>query len=873
VLDTVQFMMDAMDARVGREAQLRMLERAHDAARTGSGRLVLVSGEAGAGKSTLLRAFGERLPAGCELLVGYCDPLTSPRPAGPLIDVAARLDGPVADMLRDGQRRGLFDAALAAMAEARNVVAFEDLHWADELTLELLGFLARRIANLPMLLVATYRDDAIGGEHPLRAWLGSLATTAGVQTVPVPPLSLAEVAKLAELSGGGGVDAAQLYELTGGNAFFVTEVLATDDDVVPTRVADAVLARSASLSAAARRALLTAAVIGARIEPRLLLAVSGVHGPAVEECVSAGLLLFTDPVYRFRHELVRQAVLSESSSFTRALLHGEVLRRLRVLYPDALTRLAEHAELAGDTAAVLEFAPRAARRASRLGSHREAACQYRRALGCADGEPYETRVDLVEALAFELYLFGDLDAAAVARRETLALHEAAGAMVCVAEQLRWLSRISWYAGRRAEAEDHAQRSIDLLEPGGDSPQLGMAYSNLAQLLMLDGRYRDSIGVATRAIELADRIDDLETHVHALNTLGTSMAQSGDPDGLGIVEQSLQLALDNDMEDHAARAYVNLVGASNELRDQVHRATRYLAAGLDFCRVRELDLQTNYLAAQDARLLLNRGEWDAAVSACEALVTYPGNVVHDSVAIHPLLLARIRRGEPHDELLARAEELARRLAEPQRVLPVLCARAEAAWLAGTLPQLRDELLRWAADPGARESVFRMAELHCWLRLADPAHVPPAGLPGPFGVQLRAAPREAADAWLAAESPYEAAVALLAGDAEQVREALASFQRLGAEPAVRLARARLRELGVTAIPRGPRRSTADNRFGLTARESDVLQLLADDLTNAEIAARLVVSERTVHHHVSALLAKLQVRSRVEAAALARTESGIL
>jgi DNA-binding CsgD family transcriptional regulator len=267
------------------------------------------------------------------------------------------------------------------------------------------------------------------------------------------------------------------------------------------------------------------------------------------------------------------------------------------------------------------------------------------------------------------------------------------------------------------------------------------------------------------------------------------------------------------------------------------------------------------------VLLRGGEWDEAECVARDLLDLAAIPVHRFVALLPLLLLAIRRGEPHAELLTEASAIADRLGEPQRLLPVAFARAEAAWLAGAASDMAAELTAFRAMTEAREDAWRTAALHYWLTRANPTHLAPANLIGPFAIQLTAAPRKAAAAWSELNSPYEAAIALLDGDELDVREALSVFQRLGAEPAARLARSRLRNLGVAVIPRGPRRSTAEHPFGLTSREEEVLQLLIEDLSNQEIASRLVVSERTVHHHVSALLAKLQVRSRTAAAALAR------
>jgi DNA-binding CsgD family transcriptional regulator/tetratricopeptide (TPR) repeat protein len=545
-------------------------------------------------------------------------------------------------------------------------------------------------------------------------------------------------------------------------------------------------------------------------------------------------------------------------------MHADVLHALRGIDPHALARLAEHAERAGDAAAVLDLAPRAARRAACLGAHREAAAQYRRALAFARGASDEVKAQLFTALSFELFLTASLAESLNARRSAFDLRDRAKQPAAAAEDLRWMSRISWYAGDRTAAETYARLSCEFLGPG-PSPELGMAESNTSQLLMLAGRYTEAIESGERALAIAAQADDLETCVHALNNIGIAKARLGLPEGDKLIEESLRLALEHDLEDHAARAYVNL--ADGIERRQHGDGRRHLDEGLAYCAARELDLQWGYLEATRAMVLLRRGEWERAECVAGDLLDMAAIPVHRFVALLPLLLLRIRRGEPHGELLTEASAIADRLGESQRLLPIAFARAEAAWLAGSPSDVARELTVFAAMEQAREDVWRTAELHYWLTRANPRHVPPSNLIGPFGMQLTASPRAAAAAWTELDSPYEAAVALLDGDEWDVREALTAFQRLGAEPAARLARSRLRELGVAVIPRGPRRSTAGHPFGLTSREEEVLSLLIEDLTNQEIASRLVVSERTVHHHVSALLAKLQVRSRTAAAALAR------
>ena len=257
-------------------------------------------------------------------------------------------------------------------ARVVTVLVVEDAHWADAATLDLLRYLARRLGAAPVLVVVTYRDDELGPVHPLRLVAGDLATSAVVRRLRLAPLSLGAVAVLA---GPDGPDPAALYERTRGNPFFVTEVLAAAEDVIPATVVDAVLARAARLPGAARQVLEAAAVVAPPVEPWLLVEAAGAATAHLDECVAAGMLVAEPGGVGFRHELARLAVEGALAPGRRAGLHGRVLAALMARPGGAVdpARLAHHAEGAGDAAAVLEHAPVAARRAAGLGAHREAA--------------------------------------------------------------------------------------------------------------------------------------------------------------------------------------------------------------------------------------------------------------------------------------------------------------------------------------------------------------------------------------------------------------------------------------------------------------------------------------------------------------------
>ncbi|MFZ0324118.1 MAG: AAA family ATPase, partial [Actinomycetes bacterium] len=365
-----------------------LYERAHlidsltdllDDAAAGRGHLALVHGEIGIGKSALAREFSDVASRRATVLWGACDPLSSPRPLGPLADIAPHLDPRIGELLGSGEREGLFEATLASLKDrGPAVLVVEDIHWADASTLDLIRYVARRVDGVCLLVMATYRDDQLANTDPLRVMLGDLASMSTVRRMPVPPLSLDAVTALAASTP---LDPGALLRETGGNPFFVTEVISSGGDHLPATVQDAVLARVNRVSPQARSALEAAAVIGSRVEPSVILAMPGVSADAVDECVSVGMLRFNAPAYGFRHELVRQAVLAGIAPGRLGALHWQALDRLRAqqILPPPLARLAEHAEHAGDGLAVLEFATAAGDSAVGLMSHREAAFQYGRA--------------------------------------------------------------------------------------------------------------------------------------------------------------------------------------------------------------------------------------------------------------------------------------------------------------------------------------------------------------------------------------------------------------------------------------------------------------------------------------------------------------
>lgn len=834
------------------------------------GQLVAVSGEAGLGKSTLLQAWAERDRARASWLWGYCEALGTPRPLGPLLDVADALGARTsAALASSAARHVVFASALADVADADGplVLCVEDVHWADEATLDLLQFLARRWHMTRAVLALTWRADEVGADHPIHRVLSAIVPAA-VHRVTPAPLSLQAIEALSS----GPVDAAAVFSVTRGNPFFVTELLNAPGGGVPASVRDAVLARRATLDPQARAVLDLVAVVPSRVELAVLADAAGDAYAGIDACVAGGLLVVDDRDAAFRHELARQAVAGALSIPHAHSCHQRLLRSLAAR-PDRdvwLARIIHHAEGAGDAAATLEYAPAAARQAAAVGAHRQAVEHYQRALRHVAMTSPVTRLELTEALAYEHYLTGDIAAAQASRRAALTLAARIGDRVAVGRNTRWLSRLAWFRGDGAEALMRADEAIGVLGALPESAELAMAYSNRSQIAMLREDYADCLHWGTRAIALARRLGAHDILSHALNNVGTVRRQAGEPDGRAQLEESIQLALAGDMHEHVARGYTNVGSTEIEWRSY-DEARRALDAGLAYCSERDLDSWTYYMRATRARLCAETGLWQAAVEDAEAVLRdASAQGVARIVAQLALGLVRVRRGDPGGRgLLDAALQQARQTGEPQRLIPLLLLRAECAYWRG----LREETI--AATHEALTLVERTRRLGdrergwYWLWKVGALTSGIVQGDGPDVRLINGDWRTAAEAWARLGCPYERAQALAEGDAHAAAAALEMFVSLGAAPAADWTRQRLRELGVSRVPRGKRATTRAHPAGLTTRETEVLALLAEHLTNGQIGERMFVSAKTVEHHVSAILGKLGVETREGAVARARRE----
>ena len=862
---------DGLDKLLERAGQLAVLKEALAYVGSGGrGTVVVVSGEAGVGKTALLRSFCDGVARPQAVLWGTCDPLFTPRPFGPLFAIAESTGGELGPALAQGANPP--QVALALARELRSspptLLVLEDLHWADEATLDVFTLLVRRAESVPALVVGTYRDDALENAHPLRRVLGELATTTAVRRLKLAPLSPDAVGQLAAPHG---IDGRDLFEKTGGNPFFVVEVLAGDSEEIPATVKDAVLARAMRLSPGARELLQAAAMVPQRAELWLLEALAGTAVEAVDECVTAGMLVAEGDGVVFGHELARLSLESSVGPATKARLHNQALAAISARPGHALdfARLAHHAEAAGDTDAVVRFALPAAERAGSMGAHREAAAQYGRVLRSGAGLPLEQRADVLERRSQECYLTDQSDEAIAALEEALECRRALGDRLGEGRSLRRLAEILWCPGRTGESGRAAREAVAVLERLPASRELAKAYAWLARSVGEADGWEAGTRWAERALQLAEDLGDNETAVSARRIVAFGLPDGG----LEAMEQILGDARRAGLVEQAGGTYSLLLRKAVDMR-RYDVAAGQLVQGLEYCSDHGLERSQHYLLSDRARLYLAQGRWAQAAEAADVVLRIPRTSISPRItALTVLGLVRARRGDPgHRVLLDEAWDLAAPTGEIYRLGSVAAARAEAAWLSG--------------DPQGVASATELA-----LALASRCSSAVSRRGGRMAAPCRPWPAKAACTGLAVWSP--------------ARRVLGCCPRIVARGGVPLrgrplpGRRRRRggaaagvggAAGARGPPRwrrswpdgcanwawcrcqrGPRATTRQNQHGLTAREMEVLALVNEGLQNGQIADRLVVSVRTVDHHVEAILRKLGAKTRADARATA-TSLGI-
>jgi len=545
-------------ALLERSSELDALARAlAEVVTTRQGRIALVTGEAGIGKTALLREFSASVGPAVRVLWAHCEPLFTPRPMGPVHELASALGREVT-----GPGGGTpYDEAIALLAElaaAPTAVIFEDVHWADAATLDVMRVLARRIRTAPVLLVLSYRDDELDRSHPLRVVLGDLPGGRQVTRLEPTGLSLPAVARLARSTH---IDLAELHTRTGGNPFFVTEVLAAGTATVPRSVQDAVLARAARLPGPAGDLVDAASVVPGQIELWLLEALAPGALKILDECLTTGIMVLTGDSVEFRHQIARQVIEDSLPPGRRRALHGAALAAL-ASPPDGerdMLRLAHHADAAANPEAVLAYAPAAAAQATAAGARREAARLYSRALSFADQLDPGEHARLLEGFAEAAYFTEAAEEATEALRTAVEIYRERGDRLRQGDALRRLAAQLGKNGAIPESLAAITQAIALLEQEPPGRELVRAYNGMAAVSgLLDDA--GAIRWGNKAIAIAEPNGYSDSLGDTLNIVGTAELRLGNLDGLALLDRSRAIAEQAGDDLGIARAYLHPAAA-------------------------------------------------------------------------------------------------------------------------------------------------------------------------------------------------------------------------------------------------------------------------------------------------------------------------
>jgi DNA-binding NarL/FixJ family response regulator len=860
------------DARLlERDEPRALLEQALDAARSGSGSIVSLEGEAGIGKTSLALSFAGGHRRDSRVYIGGCEQLATPEPLGPLRDIARENSGRFC--VSATSQLTTFESLLRLLTTGRDpaLLVIEDIHWADDPTLDLLRYLGRRIRSAPILVVTTFRNDEAPSQARLAALWADIPRDCR-RRVELQPLSAAAVSTLAARTGHA---AREIFEATGGNPFHVTEFLASERSAVPRSVRDATLARTSRLTSHARRTLDCASIFPRQIdEATLRVLADDPASSGVEECMRAGMLNAAGDALAFRHELARRAVHEAMSPLRRRELHAAALDLLKAREQVRAAEVAHHAKEAGAMRDLVAYSLRAADEASSLGAHREAVQHLTRALENGTWLTNAERADLLERQAELGELCGAFELAVSAVEEAIVARKRAGDILGLGHALCVAARLHWHHGKVEVAEELQREALQVMQDHQDTWQYAMALSGQSQLDMLADRNDLALPRAQQAKDLAEKVGRSDIYLHALTNETAARSSMDVEAGSRLNLEAIAEARRRRQPDLLPRLYVNLV-YQRTLDRRYSQLFEQLDEAIKASTARDNVPLEAYLRGVRAIALLDLGRIPEALAEAELVHygPYPRGMARFTVAL-ALARARIRTGVPEDGVLDDVRALPTSHRDIMRRAPLAVVDAEALWLGLPRPGAL-ERLHAAFDSAVRSQgqKWLLADTSLWLKiLGEPVRIPPdqlSRLQPAYRAHVSGAWSEAAEAWREMGCPYEQAIALSMGDETAQREALVILDRIGAAPAAARIRREMRARGTRAVPRGPIAPTRASPIGLTRRQSEVLGLIVQGLSNAEIAGRLCISSRTTEHHVSAILARLGAASRDEAAETARKQ----
>lgn len=847
---------------VERERQIEALEEAF--AEPSSGAVVLVSGEAGFGKTSLVGVLAERVDHRYRMMTTACEPVGIPTGFAPLFEMLEDLPEDLASDIRDGSGRpAVYAGMLDLIKNDQVVLAIEDIHWADEATLGLVRYLGRRIGSTGSRLIVTYRPEELDFNPPLRLVIADLGPVA--VRIDLAPLSVAGVA---QLIGALEMDAEAVHAATLGNPFFVEEIARNPEMELPPNIQNTVLANAGRLPVETLEFIRTVALSPDGVAFEHIADLGDARGTHTDLGFQRRLLSTNRGRIECRHELIRQSLISAMPPATSQRLHRRLLESLegRASASPDTARLAYHAIGAKDPDKARGYSLQAARDAASSGAHREGAFHYTNALEHAEGMDAATLSETLLEAAREQSSINAFDTAARLARRRVPLADSAES---IGRARAW---VAFFEARKNDLEKtriEAEAAVEALTEGTPTPELALALSVLTWVEVVEGHWERAVSIGDEAVEMARVTGSVSTEIYAATNAGTARWLLGDPGGYDQVEQAVQLGIASDGSEFTAKAINNLGILALESGD-LFEARRRFEQVKEYASSHELDAW--YIAGVSTMAWIDvaAGRFDDADRELEIVSGQKTCLQTEIETVAVAARLRMRRGDPGASELT--EEVFRRIRgfDDHMVWVMGCVLAmEAAWL-GVIP-VQEAAARYEQmvhSPTMASDRAGRAQLTFWahrLGLELPEWEPV----GRAALELSGHIEEASAKWEKGGYPIEALITRATAPEADLDEVFTALAGMGAHGVARGLRHELQRRGVARVPRGPRADTAENPGGLTNREMEVLALLSAGLSNAAIADDLYISEKTVGHHVSSVLAKLGVSNRGKAAAMAVAE----
>jgi DNA-binding CsgD family transcriptional regulator/tetratricopeptide (TPR) repeat protein len=843
---------------IEREEQLRALGEV--VAESSAGRVVLLSGEAGFGKTSILQVLINSLDHRYRVMVAACEPVGIPVAFGPLFDLLEEFPEELRNDIRSAARRpAVYAGMLDILKNDRIVLVLEDMHWADEATLGLVRYLGKRI-EAGSTLIVTYRSEEVDLTHPLRLVMADLGSVA--ERIELPALTPSGVA---ELTRGLDLDPLKVHAATLGNPFFVGEITRSPELKLPPTIGNAVLASAGQLPHEAMELLYMLALSPEGLDLDLVTSSSPQAGAHLDLAVQRRLLASKGDLVTCRHDLIRESLLEEMPPAMGHMLHRRLLGFLEARATGApdVAKLAYHSVGAGDAEKAVSFSLQAAGEASSSGAHRQAAFHYANVLEFSASMSDDTLgIALLEA-AKEQCLVNEFDRASELAGRRI------GVMNTKSDQARARAWFSYFLSRKNDLEAcrrEADLSIKVLESESASEELAVGLAVVAWVELVEGNREEAIRRGDEAVAVARAAGTPPVEVHAATTAGTARALLLDPYGPIQMEKAAEQGLNGNLGEFAARALNNL-GLISLWRGQLEDARSGFDRLIEYCSAHELDAWYIAGIATRASINLASGDWDEVDDDLEIVLGQRTCVQTEVETLITAATLRSRRGDPvATEMIGDALDRIAGSTDHESLVAACALAMEGAWI--SVHPLGDAIERyrivqglpaWGNDSSGREI------LGFWARRLG-FNRPDGHIPGPAGLEWDGRLQEAAESWEKRGFPVEAGITRAMLPDADLNSVFSELNRLNAEGVIRGLRRELQRRGLRGIPRGQRSATRQNPAGLTPRQADVLALMTSGLSNAAIAKELFITEKTASHHVSAILAKLNVSSRLQAAAVA-------